>query len=225
MKSRRVWERKRERKKEKQGQQEQRWRRVCTVCIWCHKVASSTVTSVDDETRRGTLRRGAANEAKRDETISLTVAAFNEGTAGGTERERERGWQTGAISRLDLPLILSVKSCNACACMQYTHTQSLSHTHTCIHKQCICVGVKFFNYFCSLNCISCKGSRQTHEEGGEDHKIRRLYQRLAIVIAACGDWDSDRQRWKGTDREKGQGYAREEGNEFAWNLLWSIALI
>lgn len=28
-----------------------------------------------DETRR---RRGAANEAKRDETISLTVAAFNE---------------------------------------------------------------------------------------------------------------------------------------------------
>lgn len=159
------------------------------------------------------MRRVWANKAKRDETISLTVAAFNVGTRrGGGVKDRERGGtdgrQTGAISRLDLPLILSVKSCNACACMQYTDTKPLSRTHTCMHKQCICVGVKFFNYFCGLNCISCKGTRQTHEERERerDHKIRRLYQRLAIVIAACGD----RQRHTETERHRRRGKGMRE---------------
>lgn len=82
------------------------------------------------------MRRGEENETKRDETISLTVAAFNVGTRrGGGVKDRERGGtdgrQTGAISRLDLPLILSVKSCNACACMHYsdTHKATLTYTH------------------------------------------------------------------------------------------------
>lgn len=91
-----------------------------------------------DETRRATMRRVGANETKRDETISLTVAAFNVGTRrGGGVKDRERGGtdgrQTGAISRLDLPLILSVKSCNACACMQYTDTHKATLTYTHMH--------------------------------------------------------------------------------------------
>lgn len=42
------------------------------------------------------MRRGEANETKRDETISLTVAAFNVGSRrGGGVKDRERGGQTG----------------------------------------------------------------------------------------------------------------------------------
>lgn len=154
------------------------------------------------------MRRVGGNETKRDETISLTVAAFNVGTVrGGGVEDRERGGtdgrQTGAISRLDLPLILSVKSCNACACMQYTHThtKTLSHTHTCMHKQCICVGVKFFNYFCGLNCISCKGTRQTHEERERERETTKYADFISdwqLSLLRAGT-DRDTLRRKGTD--------------------------
>lgn len=59
------------------------------------------------------------------------------GEGGGGKGVKKTRRQTGAISPLGLPLILSVKSCNACACM-HTH----AYISSCMLR--VCVGVKFF---------------------------------------------------------------------------------
>lgn len=95
------------------------------------------------------------------------------------------------------------------ACITQTHTKPLSHTHTCTHKQCICVGVKFFNYFCGLNCISCKGTRQTHEEG-ERERPQNTPTLSATDNCHCCVRGQTETHWDGKAQTEGEGYAGEE---------------
>lgn len=78
------------------------------------------------------------------------------------------------------------------------------------------MGVKFFNYFCGLNSISCKGTRQTHEETErkrerETTKYADFFSDWQLSLLRAGT-DRDTLRRKGTDGGE-EGYAGEESKQ------------